>query len=185
MLTYSEFNQALGEITSYWGQKDFAGALERIAGVMERGSAIQLAQCLLFKGLIKQDEGSPKEALEAWLLGRSHSPIGSFVRSSLEYEIGRSYEKQGDRDGALALYRASIDTCARGGRYACHKALVAYLALSNGKVPPTDAHSVADAIEKSWSVFELPGHPDPADLPASINRLADGLTEKIRRMNEE
>lgn len=184
MMNEIEFNRVVGEIRFTWAHGDFVGAAARIEAVINELTPEMRAHCLLLKGQMMDDQGSASDARRDWLTAIPYSRAGSFGRYCLEYEVGSSYEKSALRLEAIGFYRSAIQTCADGDEFSCNKALSAFLTLNHGQIPSEDEMLVAAAVEKSWRVLELEGHPDLSDLSKAVAALADGFSDKVRRAKE-
>ena len=183
ILNDKEFNEALGTITNSWGRRDIDSAFAKIDELMPKVTPEMKAQCLLFKGTIRKDQGLT-EARKEWLEALPISRTGSFVRACLEYEIGVSFETENRFAEARNYYRLAIETCAIGDEFSGNKQLEAYLALNRSKILPGDKAIISAALSKSWRVLELPGEPDLTGPVNSIMKLCEGFSEQVRRTKE-
>jgi hypothetical protein len=184
MLNEFEFNRVVGRIRTAWAHRDFNGALGEIEAVIDEVTPDMKAHCLLLRGSIMNDQGLSTDARLDWIDAIQYSRAGSFTRHCLEYEVGKSFENEDSVDNARIYYRSAIQTCAHGDEFAGNKALSAFLTLNGGSIPVEDNTIVTAAVEKSWRILELPGDPDFTDLADSVIRLAEGFSDKLRRIKE-
>ena len=184
MLTQSEFDQALQRITLAWSKGDLTSAFSEIDMVLWEGSADMKGQCLLFRGMIKEDQGELEDAKQDWLNALAYPRAGTFLRYNLESNIGQVCETLGLREEAVRWYWTALSTCSQGDEFSGHRALVALVTLSGGQVPSGDNLLFASVSKKSWRVLQLPGVPDLKDLVGTVLKLAEGfqnLAEKVKQ----
>ena len=144
-------------------------------------------QCLLFRGMIKDDQGEMEDAKEDWLNALAYARPGTFLRYNLESNIGKVCETLGLREEAVRWYRSALSTCSQGDEFSGHRALVSLVMLNGGQVPPEDNLLFASVSKKSWQVLQLPGAPDLNDLAGTVSKLAEGsqnLGEKVKRESD-
>jgi len=186
MISDKEFHvRCLGEIGAATAQHDYATAWALIERVMNEVSPEKQAHCFLLRGEIKNYQGKPDEARHEWFEGIPLSRPGSFGRLTIEYELGKSFEIEGQKEDALNYYLSAIKTCAEGEKFSGCQPLAAYLALNEGHIPQEYHDTVAMAVEKSWEVLEVPGRPDLDDLPNAINVLSEHLANLINQAQGE
>jgi tetratricopeptide (TPR) repeat protein len=185
MLTRTEFNQSLHRLRTAWSKGDLASAFSEIEKVLREGSAEMKAECLLYRGEIKDNQGELADAKQDWLNALAYSGEGTFLHYSLERCLGQVCETLGLPEEALRWYRTSLSTCSQGDEFSGHRSLTALLRLTGGEVPPEDKPTVASVAEKSWRVLQLPGAPDLNDLVGTVSKLAEGFQKSVDEIVRE
>ena len=71
-------------------------------------------QCLLFRGMIKEDQGELVDAKQDWLNALAYPRAGTFLRYNLESNIGKVCETLGLREEAVRWYWTALSTCSQG-----------------------------------------------------------------------
>lgn len=160
---------------------DYAAALAEIERVIDKLSLEQKVHCFLLRGEIRNSQGDAEVAREEWITGIQLSRPGSFGRLTLEYELGKSYERSGAKTDALSCYRSAIVSCAEGENFSGSRPLIAFLSLNEGLIEPEDQDIFARAIEKSWEVLGLENEPDLSDLSGAIRALSEGFEDLVRQ----
>jgi hypothetical protein len=149
--------------------------------VLREGSAEIKGQCLLFRGMIKDDQGE-LDAKQDWLNALAYARAGTFLRHNLESNIGKVCETLGLREEAASWYRAALNTCSRGNEFSGHPALTALLKLSGGQISAEDKAMFRSVSEKSWRVLQLLGTPDLNDLVGTVSKLAEGFQKSVEEI---
>jgi tetratricopeptide (TPR) repeat protein len=171
MLTESDFNQVQQRLVSAWHIGDVAAALDEIELVLREGTPEMKAQCIFYRGMIRQSMGSSEKAKQDWLQALSYAREGTFLRYELEHCLGEAYEESEALKEALQWYRTALGTCSTGEEFSGNKTLVAFMRLSGDNISPDDKALLASVIQKSWRVLEVPGELDLTDLAASVSTL--------------
>lgn len=175
MLTKEAFNKELAKVTFLWNRKDFDGALNVLSEILIKGDVYMRSQALLFSGMVKQDQGFLEDSRKSWLDAIPLTNDGTFTLYLLQHNLGDSYRREGLPEKAMSWYRSAIRTCVAGDEFACDQTLTSFLFLSGDQIPEDDEAAVANAVEKSWRVLELPGDPDLTDLRKAVTQLNEGF----------
>lgn len=179
VLTQNQFSQLIQSVTLALSQRDLERALVQKDRVMREGTAEMKGQCLFYVGLIHESCGNMQAAQQEWLDALSYAGAGTFLRYSLEAQIGSTCERFGEIDQALAWYRHALETCAGGDEFSGNQVLSAILRL-NGTIASQDETVVRTVIEKSWRVLQVPGSLDPENLDGSIRILSDWFSSRVK-----
>lgn len=181
----NEFEKELERVSLEWSQKSFGDALDHLSAMLGYLSGDMKCQCLLFRGLIKQDLGFNEEARNDWNEAIEYSLDGSYLRYSLQTNLGDSHRNGQHLDAALKWYRLAIMTCSKGEEFSGSKSLAAFLEINDYHIPTEDKLEVARALRKSWRVLNLPGEPKLEDLPNSILYLNSSVAQNISKIVED
>ena len=184
MLSKETFNEIQQRLVTAWHRGDLDRAFLEIETVMREGSPEMKGQCLFFRGMIYESNGSLNQARLDWLDALHYAEDGTFLRYELEMNIGAASEKLSTGDDALTWYRAALMTCVNGHEFSPHQALDAFRRLSGTEISPEDKPLLTTAVEKSWRVLELPGKPDQSDLTSSINQVTQSFNEIIEKARQ-
>lgn len=182
MISEEEFDEIFAKITLMWNRREFAEALSKLEEVCQHATPEKKAQCLLYSGMIQQDQGLLEGARRAWLEAIPLSDEGTYLRCSLQNNIGKSLESEGRSEDAITWYRAAVQTCANGDEFAANNALNALIELNGGRVSKEDESAVAAALKKSWRVLELPGTPNLSNLPEAVKQLSEGFSNRFNEI---
>lgn len=173
MISDKDFHiKFLPAIEAAIARKEYSDAWSAIEQIKGQLSPEKRAHCFLLRGEIRGREGDSEEARVEWAAGLASSKAGSFGRFNLDYALGKSYERAGLKEKALASYFSAITTCAEGRHFSGNRALAAFLTLNDGQIPIEHKEIVASAIRKSWKVLEIAGKPDLSNLPKAIAALS-------------
>jgi tetratricopeptide (TPR) repeat protein len=153
--------------------------MAEIDAVLREGTPEMKGQCLFYRGMIRQSQGSLESAKEDWLDALRFAQEGTFLRYEFEHNIGKACEESGELEEARSWYRTALKTCSTGEGFSGHRTLTAFIWLSDGPITPDDNVLLASAIQKSWRVLELSAEPDLIDLAASISALTTRFDEMI------
>lgn len=178
-LTRREFHTAQQRITSAWHRGDQPTAFAEINRIVRDGRDEMKAQALWLSGLIKQSSGNLRGAEKDWLKALPFAGEGTFLRHTLQHEIGNALETTGCVEDALSWYRAALATCATGDEFAANPSLVAFLRINGENIAEEDRQIVNAAIERSWRVLEVEGKPDLKDVAGNITRLAQEFSSNV------
>ncbi|MEK6280595.1 MAG: hypothetical protein AABN95_09615 [Acidobacteriota bacterium] len=182
MLTQIEFDQLMQSLTLALSQRNLEQALIEKDRVLAEGAPEMKGQCLLFVGMIRESSGDLQSAQKEWLDALSYAGEGTFLRYSLEQNIGRSWEKLGDIDQSLVWYRHALRTCAEGTEFSGQGVLSTFLKLNRETIPKEDETVVKAVISKSWRVLQLPGSPGHTNLVQSIRTLSDSFSATVKKI---
>jgi hypothetical protein len=184
MLTRDEFHQLEQRITSAWHSRDHSNAFADIETILREGSVEMKGEALLLAGMIRESEGDLKGAQQHWREALLLAPEGTFLRYSLEDELGKISEKT-DAENAVFWYRAALKTCSNGDEFAAIPTLGSFLRLNSGNISQEDRALVASVLQKSWRVLDLPGGPNPDDLVGSVATLTGRFDEMLSGIKNE
>ena|SRR2546422_483532 len=185
MLTQNEFNDAQQRLMSAWHRGDLTKAFAEIDSVLGEGTPEMKGQCLLYRGMIRESQGSLDVAKQDWLKALQYGQEGTFLRYELEHRVGEICEKADASEEALSWYRKALRTCSTGRQFSGNRTLTAFLRLSGDSFSPADNALLASVIQTSWRVLEVPGEPDLIDLAASISALTTRFNEMITEATAE
>lgn len=185
MLTETEFEHLLQTLTKAMNQGDLEQAVSEKDRVLSEGTPAMKGQYLLYLGLTREQSGDLSGGRADWLDALAFADPGSFLRYSLEENLGRVCQKLAKPEEAQMWYRQGLRTCSDGDEFSGNTALTGFLELNEGKIPPADEALVVTVLNKSWRVLELPGSSDLTDLPGSIKMLAERLASKVQEIKEQ
>jgi hypothetical protein len=173
MMTESEYDDIRRRVVVAWHEGDFDAASAGVEEVLGGGGTAEMkAECLLYRGMMRQGAGASAEARRDWAEALPHADEGTFLRFQLEQSMAE----------ALGWCRRALQTCSGGDEFSGRQALVAYLRLGGGVVAPEDETLVASVVVKSWRVLELPGAPNVGDLPSAIRELTEAFATRVEEI---
>jgi tetratricopeptide (TPR) repeat protein len=175
MLGKKDFNKLLGKMTALWHRRDFDNAKEILQRIILHGDVDMQSQALLYRGMIKQDEGLLADARQDWLDAKSLANEGTFTLYLIQHNLGASYQRENLDEDAISWYRLALQTCIEANDFSCDQTLSSFLSVSHGDIPKDDEMRVIAAVETSWRVLGLPGLPNLTSLPFAINSLDEGF----------
>jgi tetratricopeptide (TPR) repeat protein len=178
MLTEREFNEVQQRITGAWHRGQLDEAFAEIERVLAGGLPKMKAQCLLYRGMMRQGAGALTDARHDWMQALRYARRATYLRFQLEHHIGEALEQEGQPAEALSHYRKALKTCSDGGEFSGHQTLTAYLRLKGGEIDAGDEALLASVAAKSWRVLELPGAPNLEDLTATVAALSDAFSHR-------
>jgi len=185
MLTETEFEQVLQTLTKALSQGDLQQALTKKDHVLGDGTPLMKGQYLLFLGLIRERSGDLSGGQRDWLDALAFASPGTFLRYSVEENLGRVCRKLVKPEEAQRWCRQALSTCAEGDEFSGNRVLTEFLELNEGKIPPADEELVVSVLNKSWRVLELPGSFDLTDLPGSIKTVSERFSSKLHETKEQ
>jgi len=180
MLTQEEFEQILQRVTKAWSEGNVEEALSDQEHVLSDGNSEMKGQYLFYAGMIHEKNDELDQSKEDWLRAVEYVRQGTYLKYSIEENLGRANEKLGNIQEALIWYRHALRTCAEGTEFSGNRVLSSFLNLTKGAISEIDQPSVAAAVEKSWRVLEVPGIPNLRDLHGSINTISAWFSSKLR-----
>ena len=172
MLTEHEWEQMQERLTKAWHQGDLDAAMAEVDGALAQGSSAVKGQALLYRGMIREEQGDLGRAEQDWASVVTYCGEGSYGRYVAERSLGTACEKLGTPEEALEWYRAALRTCADGGQFSGGQALHGFLRLAAPALSPQDEALLRSVVVKSWAVLELPGAPDLRNLTETAEKLA-------------
>lgn len=185
MITDDEFNVIMSNITLFWNRGDFGMAYAQADEVLNSGTPEMKAQCLLLRGMVKEDQGLIVEARNDWEHAIRYAAKKTYPFYCLQHQIGSSYEQEGAIDNAIVWYRDALQTCAEGLEFSGQSVLTSFLRVNGGTIPDQDRNTVIQVIKKSRRVHEFPEEPDLDNLPEAIVKLSEEFAALVERtMNE-
>lgn len=152
---------------------EYAVALSEIEKVTPVLLPEQQAHCCLLKAEIKYLQMEEESSRDEMFRGLELSEPGSFLRLTLQLELGRSFERSGEEKDALEFYRSAITTCAEGEGFSGRDPLIAFLKLNRGNIPDSDNEIFEIALRKSMDVLE-----------ADFDYEEDELSKRIVKLDE-
>lgn len=185
MLTETEFEQVLQTLTKALSRGDLEQAVIEKDHVLSEGTPAMKGQYLLYLGLTRERSGDLSGGQRDWLDALAFASPRTFLRYSLEENLGRVCRKLFKPGEAQMWYRQALRTCSDGDEFSGNRVLTGFLELNEGGIPPADEALVVSVLNKSWRVLELPGSFDLTDLPGSIKTLSERFSSKVQETKEQ